>query len=124
MCTWYRSWVFAGVIGSFTLCWGAGAHAQSDPSVEGQWGSLVSGWPGDGNLAAASDPRFVDPANRDYRLRSDSPCRDAGLLSAVPNDVADVSLDGNKAERLPNDLGMGTRVEGGAVDIGAFEWHP
>lgn len=36
----------------------------------------ATNWPGKGNFAA--DPLFVDPANRDYRLRPDSPCRGVG----------------------------------------------
>jgi hypothetical protein len=40
-------------------------------------------WPGDGNIAG--DPRFVDPASDNYRLRSDSPCIDAGDPASPPD---------------------------------------
>ncbi len=85
--------------------------------------SLVAGgWPGEGNLD--TNPLFVDAANGDYRLRSDSPCRNRGSNAHLPPDLADLSNDGNRSETLPRDIILRGRIEGTAVDMGAFEWHP
>ena len=54
------------------------------------------------------DPLFVDAANGDYRLSSDSPLIDQGVVTA---NVASTDLDGN------------TRTVGSAVDIGAYEYQ-
>ena len=53
-------------------------------------------------------PLFVDAANGDYRLSSDSPLINQGV---VTTNVASADLDGN------------TRVAGSAVDIGAYEYQ-
>jgi hypothetical protein len=83
---------------------------------------VKGGWAGNGNLD--KDPLFVDAAKGDYRLQVGSPCRDKGLNTALPTDATDLSLDGNTTETLPKDLGFKARVNGDAVDLGAFEWHP
>jgi hypothetical protein len=54
------------------------------------------------------DPLFVDAANGDYRLSSDSPLIDQGVATT---NVASTDLDGN------------TRTVGSAVDIGAYEYQ-
>jgi len=54
------------------------------------------------------DPLFVDAANGDYRLSSDSPLIDQGVVTA---NVASTDLDGN------------TRTAGSSVDIGAYEYQ-
>lgn len=82
----------------------------------------MGGWNGEGNFDL--DPRFVNPAAVDYRLRQDSPCRDTGLNDSLPSDITDLSGNGNRTERLPRDLLLQSRIEGTTVDIGAFEWHP
>ncbi|MCP4644066.1 MAG: DUF5011 domain-containing protein, partial [bacterium] len=53
------------------------------------------------------DPKFVDYANRDYRLSADSPAIDAGLDLGIPDD-----MDGN------------ARPAGFGVDIGPYEYVP
>jgi len=59
--------------------------------------------PGTGDISL--DPDFVDPSNKNYRLRADSPAIDAGVVwSALTTD-----LDG-----LP-------RPVGGGPDLGAYE---
>jgi|GEM_PF-2694360 hypothetical protein len=63
---------------------------------------LPGGYPGAGNLAL--DPRFVNPAAGDYRLRVDSPCIDVG------GSLTGTDLDG----RL--------RFQGSAADMGAYEY--
>ena len=61
---------------------------------------------GIGNIAA--DPRFMDAANGNYRLQAGSPCIDAGINAAV---VGETDLDG------------APRIQGGRVDMGAYEYR-
>ena len=69
--------------------------------------------PGPGNTDA--DPRFVNAAAGDYRLRPDSPCIDAGT---------------NLTELLTTDfLGVARPLDGNGdglarFDMGAYEYHP
>jgi hypothetical protein len=53
------------------------------------------------------DPQFVDPANHDYRLLPCSPLLNAGSNAA--------------AAGLLTDISGAPRIQGGTVDIGAFE---
>jgi predicted outer membrane repeat protein len=73
----------------------------------------------DGNIAAGggsltADPRFVDAANGNYRLRGDSPSVDAGLDSVLPPSLV-VDLDG-QPRRFD-----GPPLAANLVDIGAYE---
>ena len=68
---------------------------------------LDGGWPGDGINNIDADPRFVDPANGDFRLLPDSPAVDAGGAT-----TSSIDLDG----RL--------RTLGAGPDMGAFERCP
>ena len=61
-----------------------------------------------GGTSFTGDPRFVDPANGDYRLRAGSPCIDGG-------DADDIWDDGG------TDLAGNPRVAGNAPDIGCYE---
>ena len=63
---------------------------------------------GGGHDRIAAAPRFVDVANRDYRLQSNSPAIDFGAATGAPTDAA-----GN-----PRPATNGT-----AVDIGAYEYQ-
>jgi hypothetical protein len=82
--------------------------------------SLVQGgWPGPGNLDA--DPLFFDPSSADYRLRSTSPCLDAGDNTAVPPGL---TTDLRGAPRFIDDpftpdSGLGAAP---VVDMGAYEF--
>jgi len=70
------------------------------------WGNVVN-YVGDAAMGEGDllfDPRFVDPASKDYRLRADSPAIDAGVATPVTVDYA-----GNP------------RLFGAAPDIGAWE---
>lgn len=72
------------------------------------------------------DPLFCDQTKGNLRLQDGSPCIDAGLDSAVPNDVGDVDDDGNAAETLPWDLDKQKRLFAAgsgfnSVDMGAYE---
>jgi hypothetical protein len=86
------------------------------------YSNVKGDWPGTGN--SDTDPLFVDASKGDYRLQAESPCLDAGQASVLPADVADIGLNGNTAETVPNDLDMKARVQGDTVDMGAYEWHP
>ncbi len=63
---------------------------------------VKGGYWGDGNTSF--DPRFT--ANLDFHVRGDSPCIDAGTDINLP----ETDLDGN------------ARIQGGGVDIGAYEF--
>ena len=52
---------------------------------------------------------------------STSPVINAGNNTYVPADTADVDGDGNTTEILPIDLAGNARIQGGTVDIGAYE---
>jgi hypothetical protein len=64
-----------------------------------------------GNNLGLADPRFVDAATGDYRVRADSPAIDAGNMSP-PAGLGQFDVLG------------ATRVQGFAVDIGAYERAP
>jgi hypothetical protein len=66
---------------------------------------------GIGNIAY--DPLFVDPANGNFRLQSNSPCINSGPRSStgIVNPTGIVDLDGNE------------RFVGGTIDIGAYEFQ-
>ncbi len=81
--------------------------------------SDVQGWTGGGVGNIDADPLFV--GGGDYRLQVGSPAIDAGDDSAVPADVYDVDEDGDTTEPTP-DLDLEDRIQGVAVDMGAFEW--
>lgn len=112
-------------------------------SVSVAYSDVTGGWTGAGNIDA--DPLFADLgvgsdwALNDYRLRSDSPCTDAGDNVAVPKDTKDVDGDGDTNEVLPWDLERSSRFydneeradtgNGGnghteVVDMGAYELLP
>lgn len=59
------------------------------------------------SAAVDAEPRFVDTAKRDYRLQPDSPCIDAGTAEEWMKDA--------------KDLAGRPRIQGKAVDIGAYE---
>lgn len=83
------------------------------------YSTVEGGEPGTGNLA--TDPKFVSPLSNNYRLDDTSPSIDAGLVSLLPSDIADLDADGSSFEPHSVDLDASTRVFGFAVDHGAYE---
>jgi hypothetical protein len=80
---------------------------------------IQGGWAGTGNINA--DPLFNNPAANDYKLRSASPCKDAGENAALPPGVGNLDWDTNTVEPTPKDLGLLPRIRLGTVDMGAYE---
>lgn len=106
---------------SNSIIWGN--TATTDPSIGGFGTSLVDhsdvggGAPGLNNIDA--DPLFVTDTDR--RLRSGSPCLDAGSNGSLPPDATDLNGNGNTSEPVPLDLVGSPRVQNTIVDMGAFE---
>lgn len=78
----------------------------------------------DGNIDA--DPLFVSTLREalDLRLRSGSPSIGTGSNAELPADAADLDADEDIGEALPLDLDDHARVQGGVVDMGAYEAAP
>jgi len=97
-----------GEVGQITVVDGT---VQLDHCCVQGWSGL---WGGQGNFS--DDPLLMNPAgpdgvygtaDDDLRLGGGSPCIDAGLNAAV---------------RVDHDLGGDDRIQGAAVDIGAYEY--
>ncbi|MCA9412603.1 MAG: hypothetical protein KC944_15420 [Candidatus Omnitrophica bacterium] len=73
--------------------------------------SNVLDYPGEGNID--KNPMWVDVANGDFRLRSDSPCIDSGTDVEVLND-----LDGK-----PRPVDVNGRGIGQGFDMGCYEFQ-
>jgi hypothetical protein len=88
-----------------TIIWG-----NSEGSVQGggsfSYSDIEGGFAGPGNIDA--DPLFVQPGTDNVRLSFDSPCINTGDNASVPPDIT-TDLDGNP------------RIQGGVVDMGAYE---
>ncbi|MHC4787356.1 MAG: right-handed parallel beta-helix repeat-containing protein, partial [Planctomycetota bacterium] len=82
---------------------------------------IEGGWTGPGSDNIDADPLFVQAGTGDVRLTEGSPCLDAGSTSALPPDAHDLDGDGDTGEPLPVDLDGNPRVQGAAVDMGAYE---
>ncbi|MEP0546336.1 MAG: endonuclease [Rhodothermales bacterium] len=90
--------------------------------------SIVQGGYAGGTVVLTSNPRFVRQPGTDgpddygdLRLQEGSPGVDFGLAEYLPLDRWDVDGDGDTAEPLPIDLASAPRLQGNAVDLGAYE---
>jgi len=81
--------------------------------ISGGAGSLTQG---PGNLTNDLDPRFVDPAHMDYRLRHDSPLLDIGRPVAS---VGEENPDLAGKDRVRDSDGNGSAIR----DMGAYEYQ-
>lgn len=89
-----------------TLLSTAGSQPGSNLAVNVVHSNIEGGHPGYQNFD--SDPQFVNPALGDFHLQASSPCLDAG---------------GGASSFVSWDADGSTRVQGGAADIGAFEFR-
>ena len=97
--------------------------------------AIVEGGYSGGESILAEDPLFVrqpdpgadgvwgtdDDDDGDLRLRTGSPALDFGDDDLLPQDPADLDGDGVTGERLPFDFNGNARIQGGRVDLGAYE---
>jgi hypothetical protein len=86
---------------------GTGASSIINSCINGSatWGVTTS----TNNIT--SNPIFVNPANNDFHLNYDSPCRDTGIpIDGVTNPINDAD-------------GVQTAIIGFAPDMGAFEFR-
>jgi predicted outer membrane repeat protein len=68
------------------------------------------------------DPRFVDAANGDYTLRSNSPAIDAGNSMLYELGVFSDSTGSLRVQDDPNTSDFGVSRTGPVIDMGAFEF--
>jgi hypothetical protein len=90
--------------------------------------SIVQGGYEDGTMVLSANPRFLRRPGTDgpddygdLRLQEGSPAVDFGRAEFLPSDEWDLDGDGDVAEPLPIDLGGAPRLQGNAVDLGAYE---
>jgi hypothetical protein len=81
----------------------------------------------------SADPLFLNAGNPigadgiwqtaddGLRLQTASPAVDLGLSMYLPVDTYDLDTDNNKTEQLPVDLVGFARIQGAALDLGAYE---
>ena len=76
--------------------------------------NCVQNWSGGGTATSTGDPRFLDAVSDNYRLRSDSPCIDAGLT--LPGITNDLDLNARPLD--------GNQDGAGYFDLGCYEYDP
>ena len=103
-----KPWVRGNVIVMNTSHYFLGGQIYEGKPLYVTFNDIEDGYAGEGDFNA--DPMFLDSGEHPYRLRSDSPCINAG-----PPDIAGL--------RLPAfDLAGAPRVWNGRLDVGAYEW--
>jgi hypothetical protein len=107
-----------------SISWGCDQPVFVDPFSSAQiWYSIIDTpevYPGPGNRN--TDPHFLDPANRDFRLAYNSPAIDAGTSDGPP----DHDIRGRAREDDPNTANTGCCPPffPDYWDIGAHEFDP
>ena len=86
--------------------WNSPSGNQMKSTLVTTYSLIQDNYPGIGNLD--TDPLFINPANGDFRLKPNSPAINAG--------------DPNITNLPATDLAGQPRVQGGQVDIGAYEF--
>ena len=86
--------------------------------VNTQFSCIQGGWEGEGIIE--KDPLLLSADFGCLRLRSDSPCIDAGSDEQLNEDLVDLDGDGKFFEPTPNDAAKLSRFVG-QVDLGAYE---
>lgn len=87
-----------------SILWNWGIEISGNPTV--LYSAVRGGFAGATNISAY--PQFVDPENGDYRLADGSPCVSRGANGLVVPDIV-------------SDLDSNPRIQGGSVDMGAYE---
>ncbi len=104
-----------GSTGETAQVYNIGGSTPNEPVVN--FSCIQGGWSGAGGVGnTGDDPLFVNSAERDFHLRADSPCVDAGSNEALPEDIA-TDLDGNPRFVDGDDDGVTD------VDMGAYEFQ-
>ena len=73
---------------------------------------------GDHNIVL---PPLFESSN-DFHLEIDSPCREKGSTTLLPEDTFDLNGNADLDETIPFDLDNRRRVVGASVDMGAYEF--
>ncbi len=117
----------AGEAAQITLA--SGVPEVNQCAVQGWTGQ----WGGSGNVVESPAGPFIDGDGADNtwgtgddnpRLRRGSVCINAAEAAALPEDAADLDVDGDRVEPLPRDLDGNPRVfvAAGRPDIGPYEY--
>ena len=87
--------------------------------------SDIEGYPVSGSIIN-DDPQFKNPDSDDLdalSLKSNSPCIDAGINSALPTEYDKDILGLPRIVDIPGIGGSGTGIDGFAIDMGAYEYQ-
>jgi len=87
-----------------------------------------------GSYNITEEPKFVDHENGNFSLRAGSPCIDKGddkILEELKKEIEEVVIRWTKDEEIKKlveesislDLAGNSRIVGGNVDLGAYEWQ-
>jgi hypothetical protein len=104
----YGGGVYFGTLNNCIVYYNTSQQDQAQANYSGASINYSCTTPPGGVGNFDNPPLFLDPANGNLRLQSNSPCINAGLNAYAP---AGLDLDGN------------LRIVGGTIDIGAYEFQ-